>query len=213
MAYPAVRPLPKLPLLLRPETRTTSSDNYTFGQNMTEYNPAPSPSDHPLQSGSLTLKTPELTRQRSAPLHDRLRSRDPSRTLARPCPSPCAIVVCAGVQVARQDARHHGHGWKLVDHSAVSHSEHVSACIPTCIPLRLMSHSQPKHTPLHPHSGTASSSPSSPSPGCSTTRRRTASPTRASGGNLTTPCCPGRPLTLSPPPHLAQPHLAARFAL
>eukprot|EP00964_Phaeocystis_antarctica_P092426 scaffold59453_cov53-Phaeocystis_antarctica.AAC.1 len=26
-------------------------DNYLFGQNMTEYNPAPSPSGHPLLSG------------------------------------------------------------------------------------------------------------------------------------------------------------------
>ena len=37
--------------LLGPETRTTSSDNYVFGQNMTEYNPAPSPSGHPFLSG------------------------------------------------------------------------------------------------------------------------------------------------------------------
>ena len=55
MAYPAVRPLPKLPLLVRPETRTTPSDNYVFGQNMTEHNPAPSPSSHPLLSGPPTL--------------------------------------------------------------------------------------------------------------------------------------------------------------
>ena len=30
-------------------------DNYLFGQNMTEYNPAPSPSGHPLLSGPPTL--------------------------------------------------------------------------------------------------------------------------------------------------------------
>ena len=35
-----------------PETRTTSflDENYVFDQNMTEYNPAPSPSGHPLLS-------------------------------------------------------------------------------------------------------------------------------------------------------------------
>ena len=39
MAYPAaVRPLPKLPLPLRPETGPTSEFEYVFGQNMTEYN-------------------------------------------------------------------------------------------------------------------------------------------------------------------------------
>ena len=96
---------------------------------------------------------------------------DPSRTPARPCPSPCAIVVCAGVQ------RHHGHGWKLVYHSAVSHSKPLHTS-----PTRVHSHSQPKHTPLHSHSGTASGSPSSPSPGCSTTQRRTASLAQASVG-------------------------------
>ena len=30
-------------------------DNYLFGQNMTEHNPAPSPSGHPLLSGPPTL--------------------------------------------------------------------------------------------------------------------------------------------------------------
>ena len=30
-------------------------DNYLFGQNMTEYNPPPSPSGHPLLSGPPTL--------------------------------------------------------------------------------------------------------------------------------------------------------------
>ena len=50
MAYPAVRPLPKLPLLLRPETRTgyLCDTDYLFGQNMTEYNHAPSPSGAPV---------------------------------------------------------------------------------------------------------------------------------------------------------------------
>ena len=40
-----------------PETRTTSSmrTTYLFGQNMTEYNPAPPPSGHPLLSGPPTL--------------------------------------------------------------------------------------------------------------------------------------------------------------
>ena len=57
MAYPAVRSLPKLPLLLRPETRTDYlfDADYLLGQNMTEYNPAPSPSGHPLLSGPPTL--------------------------------------------------------------------------------------------------------------------------------------------------------------
>eukprot|EP00964_Phaeocystis_antarctica_P041505 scaffold23738_cov67-Phaeocystis_antarctica.AAC.4 len=55
MAYPAVRPLPKLPLPLRPETGPTSQFEYVFGQNLTEYNPAPSPSGHPLLSGPPTL--------------------------------------------------------------------------------------------------------------------------------------------------------------
>ena len=55
MAYPAVRSLPKLPLLLRPEHADyLLDDNYFFGQNMTEYNPAPSPSGHPLLSGPPT---------------------------------------------------------------------------------------------------------------------------------------------------------------
>ena len=58
MAYPAVRPLPRLPLPLRPETRTTSSTRTTcsFGQNVTKHNPAPSPSGHPLLSGPPTLR-------------------------------------------------------------------------------------------------------------------------------------------------------------
>ena len=51
MAYPAVRPLPKLPLLARPDTGPTSQFDYVFGQNMTELNPALSPSGHPLLSG------------------------------------------------------------------------------------------------------------------------------------------------------------------
>ena len=34
--------------------RTTPSDNYVFGQNMIENNPAPSPSGHPLLSGAPT---------------------------------------------------------------------------------------------------------------------------------------------------------------
>ena len=56
MAYPAERPLPKLPLVpLRPETRTTPQFNYPFGQVFTEHNPAPSPSGHPLLSGPPTL--------------------------------------------------------------------------------------------------------------------------------------------------------------
>ena len=44
MAYPAVRPLPKLPLPPRPDTGPTSQFDYVFGQNVTEHNPAPSPS-------------------------------------------------------------------------------------------------------------------------------------------------------------------------
>ena len=54
MAYPAVRPLPKLPLPVRPDTRTTPQFNYMSGQNVTEHNPAPSPSGHPLLSGPPT---------------------------------------------------------------------------------------------------------------------------------------------------------------
>ena len=50
---------------------------------------------------------------------DRQHSRDTSPTPARPCAGPCATVVCAGLQ----DTRHHRPGWKLVDHSAVSHSK------------------------------------------------------------------------------------------
>ena len=48
---------------------------------------------------------------------DRHDSRDTSPTPARPCAGPCATVVCAGLQ----DTRHHRRGWKLIDHSAVSH--------------------------------------------------------------------------------------------
>ena len=55
MAYPAVRPLPKLPLPPRPDTGPTSQFDYVFGQNVTEHNPAPSPSGHPLLSGPPTL--------------------------------------------------------------------------------------------------------------------------------------------------------------
>ena len=55
--YPAVRQLPKLPpafylpTVLRPvrDADYLLDDNYVFGQNMTEYNPAPSPSGHPLE--------------------------------------------------------------------------------------------------------------------------------------------------------------------
>ena len=54
MAHPAERPLPKLPLPVRPETRTTPQFDYLFGQNVTEHNPAPSPSGHPLLSGPPT---------------------------------------------------------------------------------------------------------------------------------------------------------------
>ena len=55
MAYPAERPLPKLPLVpLRPETRTTPQFNYLSGQNATEHNPAPSPSGQPLLSAPPT---------------------------------------------------------------------------------------------------------------------------------------------------------------
>ena len=36
-------------------SHTTRLVNYVFGQNMTEYNPAPSPSGHPLLSGPPTL--------------------------------------------------------------------------------------------------------------------------------------------------------------
>ena len=55
MAYPAERPLPKLPLVpLRPETWTTPQFNYLSGQEATELNPAPSPSGHPLLSGRPT---------------------------------------------------------------------------------------------------------------------------------------------------------------
>ena len=54
MAYPAERPLPKLPLPLRPETWTTPQFNYSSGQVFTELNPAPSPSGHPLLSGPPT---------------------------------------------------------------------------------------------------------------------------------------------------------------
>ena len=46
MAYPAVRPLPKLPLLLRTTARDADyllDDNYVFGQNMTEYKPCAIP--------------------------------------------------------------------------------------------------------------------------------------------------------------------------
>ena len=52
---PAERPLPKLPLPLRPETWTTTPQfNYLSGQEVTELNPAPSPSGHPLLSGPPT---------------------------------------------------------------------------------------------------------------------------------------------------------------
>ena len=57
MAYPAVRPLPTQ----TPATSTARDADYrfdadyVFGQNMTEYNPAPSPSGHPLLSGPPTL--------------------------------------------------------------------------------------------------------------------------------------------------------------
>ena len=50
----AERPLPKLPLPLRPETWTTPQFNYLSGQVVTELNPAPSPSGHPLLSGPPT---------------------------------------------------------------------------------------------------------------------------------------------------------------
>lgn len=46
-------------------------------------------------------------------------SRDTSPTPARSCAGPCATVVCAGLQHTRR----HRRGWKLVDHSAVSHSK------------------------------------------------------------------------------------------
>ena len=60
MAYPAVRSLPKLPLLLRSAVRDADyllDADYLFGQNMTEHNPAPSPSGHPLLSGPPTGPT------------------------------------------------------------------------------------------------------------------------------------------------------------
>ena len=50
----AERPLPKLPLPLRPDTRTTPQFTYSSGQVFTELNPAPSPSGHPLLSGPPT---------------------------------------------------------------------------------------------------------------------------------------------------------------
>ena len=63
MAYPAVRSLPK-----QSRYRSTARDadylldadyrldaDYVFGQNMTEQNPAPSPSGHPPLSGPPTL--------------------------------------------------------------------------------------------------------------------------------------------------------------
>jgi hypothetical protein len=54
----AVRPLPKLPLPLRPAHvpyLLVRVYQYVFGQNVTEHNPAPSPSGHPLLSGPPTL--------------------------------------------------------------------------------------------------------------------------------------------------------------
>ena len=48
-------------MFLRPETRTTSSDNYVSGQNTTEYNPAPSPSGRPLISAhNSRLYSPDI---------------------------------------------------------------------------------------------------------------------------------------------------------
>ena len=67
----------------------------------------------PTQRG-LACAAPELNAR-----FDRRHSRDTSPTPARPCAGPCATVVCAGLQ----DTRHHRRGWKLVDHSAVSHSK------------------------------------------------------------------------------------------
>ena len=47
---PAVRSLPKLPLPTARDADYLLDAAYVFGQNMTEHNPAPSPSSHPLLS-------------------------------------------------------------------------------------------------------------------------------------------------------------------
>ena len=81
---------------------------------------------------ALACAKPELNAR-----FDRRHSRDTSPTPARPCAGPCATVVCAGLQ----DTGHHRRGWKLVDHSAVSHSKPMH----TVLALRLVcsrTHSQ-----------------------------------------------------------------------
>eukprot|EP00964_Phaeocystis_antarctica_P123778 scaffold87480_cov45-Phaeocystis_antarctica.AAC.2 len=94
-------------------------DNYLFGQNMTEYNPAPSPSGHPLLSGPPTLNeySPNIqlhdlagkaravlgeSAQTSAGRAPRHRHRDCSADELR----AKGFARCPRIHVARRGCRH-----------------------------------------------------------------------------------------------------------
>ena len=108
--FSAPHPLPKLPPLLRPETRTTSELNYMFGQYVTRHNPAPcalgstpeqalAPDFHPLllvlhSSGTKSAELPIVSRARAVQRRLSALSKVYGafiRTMASPRKSPAVI--------------------------------------------------------------------------------------------------------------------------